>query len=421
MQEEADRYTNSLAIKASLGARGGSLSVLSDTLHAPVQSIRGGSLTVLSDTLRASVQNIRVTAELMIQAAASAPRGGPSPAPPPLEPAFRWAPGEGERLALLPIRHDDLWSYRKTLEALHWNAQEIDLTKDRNDWQSTRMADDERNFVKMQLAFFARIDIDVLDNLDENFGQEVDCLEARFYYAAQRDQECVHTESYSLQIEAVMEGAEREQVFNAVRTMPIIGKMRAWVKRWFDRAHPAGDRLVAWAGVEGVLFSSSFNGLQWLRERNLLPGITDANTMIVRDEGIHTLFTCLLVRKYLIARPSQERVEEIFGSLVELLDEFVRESLPVRLIGLNAELMTQYVRFQADCVIADMGYKPVYGVAANPCPYMDKLTLNEVAKVNFFEHRPNQYQNVTSTRSVLLRIDTTPVDDDEDKSDEGGR
>jgi ribonucleotide reductase beta subunit family protein with ferritin-like domain len=326
----------------------------------------------------------------------------------PRTPAFRWAPGEADRLSLLPIRHPDIWAFRKKIEALNWNAQEVDLTKDKLDWV-TRMNDDERHYVKYQLAFFTRVDIDVLDNLDANFGEEVDCLEAKMAYAAQKNQECVHAEAYNLQIEALMSGEEREEALNAVRTMPIIGRMRAWILTWFDRALPIGDRLVAFGVIEGVMFQGPFAGLQWLRERNLLPGVTEFNTFICRDEGIHTLLDCLIILVYLLARPSQERAEAIFASAIELIDYFVEEALPVRLIGMNVELMKQYVRFQADCVLRDMGYLPMYRVG-NPFPFMDKLTLNEVAKTNFFEKRATQYQSITKTGATRLIMDASPVE-----------
>lgn len=320
---------------------------------------------------------------------------------------FTWG-NEQDRLSLFPIKHPNIWDFRKTIEALHWTAQEVDLTRDRRDWD--RMDDDQKLFVKMQLAFFARIDIDVLNNLDENFGDEVDCMEAKMVYAAQKDQECVHAESYSLQIEAVLDGAERESVLNAVTTMPIITKMREWVLKWFNKTeYTIGDRLVAFAAVEGVLFSASFSALQWLRELNLLPGITAFNSFIVRDEGIHTLFTCLLVKSYLTNKPSQDRAHEIFKSVVELLYEFVEESLPVRLIGMNSELMREYVQFQADSVLRQMGYAPLFRVV-NPFKFMDKLSLNEVTKTNFFEHRPTQYQNITKASQSSLTLDDDPLD-----------
>jgi len=261
----------------------------------------------------------------------------------------------------------------------------------------------------MQSAFFATIDITVLENLDTNFSEEVNCMEVRMVYAAQKDQECVHAESYALQIMAVMDGKERSEVLNAIQTLPVIANLHNWVLQWFNSKITIGERLVAFAAVEGVLFSASFSALQWLRELNLLPGITDFNTFIVRDEGVHTLFACLLIRKYLRIRPSQKRVEEIFNGVVGVLDIFVTESLPVRMIGMNDLLMRQYVRFQADCVLLDMGYNPLFRVE-NPFKFMDKLTLNEVSKVNFFEGRVTQYQNITKAGQSKLGIDTTPVE-----------
>jgi ribonucleotide reductase beta subunit family protein with ferritin-like domain len=321
--------------------------------------------------------------------------------------AFNWQGDETTRIALFPIRHHDIWAYRKKIEALHWTAQEIDLSKDPIDWK-TKMNAEQRHFIMMQLAFFATIDIDVLKNLDVNFGEEVDCMEARMVYAAQKDQECVHAESYSLQIEAVIEPEMRDHVFSAVRTMPVIAKMRDWVLKWFDRATPICNRLVAFAAIEGILFSASFSAIQWLRELNLLPGITDFNSFIVRDEGIHTRFTCLLIKQYLHVRPTVEHVVEIITGVVHVLDDFVEESLPVRLIGMNCELMKQYVRFQSDCVSIDMGYAPIYCVD-NPFKFMDKLTLNEVAKVNFFEYRATQYQNISQAGQAKIAIDASEV------------
>jgi ribonucleotide reductase beta subunit family protein with ferritin-like domain len=358
----------------------------------------------MSDAPAALAAELRALADRLARLPAAAPP------PAPRARAFAWQAGEEDRVALLPIRHPDLWWFRKKMEGLHWTAQEVDLTRDKKDWLN-RLSKDERQFIKMQLAFFATIDIDVLRNISDNFGEEVDCLEARFVYAAQQEQECVHAESYGLQIEALLEGEERDTVLNAVRTLPAVGHMRAWVLRWFDAALPLGERLVAWAAVEGVLFSASFSGIQWLREKNALPGVTQFNEFIVRDEGLHTRHTCLLVRSYLLARPSPARVHAIFRSIVEVIDAFVDASLPVRLAGMNADLMKQYVRFQADCVIADMGFVPLSNVA-NPFPFMTKLVLNEVAKTNFFEHTPTQYQNVTTAGAVRLALDTSPVDDD---------
>ncbi len=322
---------------------------------------------------------------------------------------FKWAAGEAERTGLFPIKNPGVWKFRKQIEGTQWTAQEVDLSKDRADWEG-RMTEDERKFVRHQLAFFARADIDVLANLGSNFSKEVNCPEAEAFYAAQMHQEWVHAESYALQIEAVMAGAEREETLNAVRHFPAVAQLREWALTWAHRGAPVGERLVAWAFIEGVQFQGPFCALQWLRERGLLPGITEYNTFIMRDEGLHTLFTCLLVREHLVARPSQARAEEIFAGGMAAVDALVADSLPVRLVGINAELMGEYVRHQADRVLAAMGYAPLYQ-AANPFPFMDKLAFNEVAKTNFFERRPTQYQAVTRPGAARLALDATPVDD----------
>lgn len=317
---------------------------------------------------------------------------------------FLWLDDEENRTSLFPIIHDDIWQFRKTIEGLHWTAQEVDLSEDKTDWEK-KMNEDQRHFIKMQLAFFAQIDILVLDNLDENFGNEVDCLEAKMVYAAQKDQECTHAESYNLQVAAVMDGEERTKILNAVKTLPVVSNMKRWVKKWFDSSkYTIGERMVAFAAIEGVLFSASFASIQWLKELNLLKGIVAYNEFIVRDEGIHTLFTCLLIKKYLKNKPSQKRVEEIFAGVISVLDTFVESSLPVSMMGMNGALMKEYVRFQADCVITDMGYNAFTG-CKNPFRYMDKLTMNEVAKGNFFEVTITQYQNIVKDGASKLKID----------------
>jgi len=321
--------------------------------------------------------------------------------------AFRWSAAEAERIALRPILHQDIWDAYKRLEGLHWTAQDIDLAPDRADWR--RMTAEQQHFVKMQLAFFARVDIDVLGSI-ANLSEEVDCLESKFFFAAQAAQECVHAEAYTLQIEAVMEGAEREAVLNAVRTMPIIGRLRAWVMQWFDRRrHPLGVRLVAAALTEGLMFSSSFAALQWLRSLGLLPGITLYNDYISRDEWQHTRHWCVLIRVYLALLAEAEVVHEMVAGLIELLDAFIGEALPVRLIGMNDGLMRQYVRFQADCILYEMGYPRAYHVE-NPFRFMENLLLNEVSKPNFYEKPNTQYSSVIQAGASRLALDETPVD-----------
>lgn len=327
--------------------------------------------------------------------------------PAPGEPVFTWDEDEeARRISLLPIRHADLWALRKRLEAVTWDAQEVDNSRNKADW--VRMSPEQRRFVMFQLAFFARIDIDIFDHIEESLTSIVRCLEARSYYAAQGNQEMTHAESYSLQIESVMDGEERDRVLNAVKHFPIIANIQAWVLKWFRSDRPVGEKLIAFAAVEGVLFSASFSSLQWLREQNLLPGITTANEFIVRDEWIHTQFTCCLVRKYLREKPATGVAHEIFSEVVGVLDEFVTESLPVALIGMNAELMRTYVRYQADFVLQHMGYAPYYRVD-NPFKFMEKFVLNDVTKTNFFEDPGSQYQNISKESQMLLMIDSTPL------------
>lgn len=325
---------------------------------------------------------------------------------------FQWAPGERDRLALFPIRHPDIWAYRKKIEALHWTAQEVDISADKKDWE-TRMGPAERGFITTHLSYFARADADVLAAIGDSLGKIADCLEAKMVYSAQEDQECVHMESYALQIQAVLSGDEAERALNAVRHMPAVCQLREWVLKWTSSAVSHGERLIAFAAIEGVTFSASFCALQWLRGQNLLPGVTDYNTFISRDEAIHTAFTCLLVRKYLTTRPPAERAYEIFREAVAAVDILVNSSLPTALHNMNAPLMRQYVRFQADCVLADLGYARYYGVP-NPFPEMDNLALNETTKTSFFERGALQYQGVVSPEDSALRFESPLAAEDLD-------
>lgn len=317
---------------------------------------------------------------------------------------FWWEPEEKERIALFPILHDDLWQYWTLINGLHWTAQKVDLSRDRWDW-TAKMNENERRFIKYQLAFFVRIDIDVLDNIDKHFREELECMEVQMFYSAQLHQECVHIESYALQAQAVLDRKELEDVFLAVRNLPVVFMLRSWVMQWFNPRLPIGERLVAFGVVEGVLFSASFASLQWLREKNLLPGITDFNSYIARDEGIHTLFTCLLIKKYLVKKPTPARVKMIFESAIQTVNSFVDESLPVGLTGIDSPAMKTYVRFQADCVLNSMGYRSLYFVK-NPFPFMDKLSLNGHTKVNFFEKHNTAYQMPIHDDAGIFALDS---------------
>lgn len=322
--------------------------------------------------------------------------------------AFNWVEGEKLRKTLYPIKHPDIWEYRKTLEGLHWTAQEVNLEKDKTDWD--RMTPTQKLFVSGQLAFFASADIIVLSNLVNNFSKEVDCIEAEMVYAAQMDQECIHAEAYALQIEALIDGPEKERLLSAITTMSPVIMMHNWVETWMNAGIPVGERLAAFAAIEGVMFSASFCALQWLREKNLLPGVTTFNSFIARDEGIHTLYACMLINKYLAERPHKNRIKKIFDSLIAVIDIFIDETIPEGLESMNAPLMKTYVRFQADAVLQDMNYPKLWRVE-NPFSFMDKLALNEVGKVNFFERIVTQYSGITTEGASKFSFDTSLPDD----------
>jgi ribonucleotide reductase beta subunit family protein with ferritin-like domain len=320
--------------------------------------------------------------------------------------SFLWEHGEPGRTTLFPIRYDDIWQFRKVIERLHWVVEDVDTSRDREDWKS-RMTDDERHPVKYSLGLFAVFDNLVLKNLSR-LSEEVDCLEAQAFYSGQEDQESIHMEAYMLQIEAVARDEdEKAFMLNSIQTMPGVALLVKWAKHWMDRSLPFGECFVAFAVIEGVVFRGFFSILQWLRERNLLPGVTDFNAFIARDEGIHCLCACLILRKYMRNRPARSRVHAIIKSAIKAVSTMIDEALPKRLNGINADLVRQYVRFEADSVCAQMGYDIVYGVA-NPLKFMDKLTMNAVNKYNFFERRPNQYQG-SSEGAAVWKVDRSPI------------
>ena len=334
----------------------------------------------------------------------------PQPAIAESTPSFNWHPANASRDGVLfPILHHDIWDLRNKVEGSHWTAKEISMTQDAGHW--AKMDPSWRLAVKYQLAFFATIDGDVLDNIDRHFIEEINCLEAKCFYASQAEQECVHMESYAVQIATLFDGAEREQTFRAVRTMPSVGRMRDWVVKWSASSRPIAERLVAFAAIEGVLFCASFCVLQWLREHNLLPGITGYNEFISRDEWTHTQFSCLLVRQYATNPPPATVAHEIMESIVDVIDGFVADALPGEgLPGLTAPEMNRYVRFQADSVLGLMGYPPVWQ-AINPFEFMDKLALNHGSKTNFFERKGTQYQSVQSAGQAEFAL-APPADED---------
>ena len=292
------------------------------------------------------------------------------------------------RFVLFPIVHDDIWSFYKRAEASFWTAEEIDLSPDLIDWEN-KLTEDERHFVKHVLAFFAASDGIVNENLAEHFLSEVQYTEAKFFYGFQVAMENVHSETYSLLIDTYIKGtAEKAHLFNAIDTLDCVKKKSDWALRWIDEGSFA-ERLVAFAAVEGIFFSGSFCSIFWLKKRGLMPGLSFSNELISRDEGLHCDFACLLYNNHLNNKLSKEQVQKIITDAVEIEKEFVTDAIPVRLIGMNSELMGQYIEFVADRLLNELGNEKVYNTS-NPFDFMDMISIQ--GKTNFFEKRVGEYQ-----------------------------
>lgn len=292
-----------------------------------------------------------------------------------------------DRFVLFPIQHADIWEYYKKAEASFWTAEEIDLSQDLKDWEN--LTDNERHFIKHVLAFFAASDGIVNENLAENFVAEVQYTEAKFFYGFQIAMENVHSETYSLLIDTyVKEPKEKNMLFNAIDTMDCVKKKADWALRWIDEGSYA-ERLIAFAAVEGIFFSGSFCSIFWLKKRGLMPGLTFSNELISRDEGLHCDFACLLYNSHLKNKLPQQTITDIIADAVRIEQEFVTDSLPVNLIGMNADLMRQYIEFVADRLLNELGCPKLYN-ATNPFDFMEMISLQ--GKTNFFEKRVGDYQ-----------------------------
>lgn len=292
------------------------------------------------------------------------------------------------RFVLFPIQHDDIWAEYKKSEACIWTAEEIDLTEDLVDW-NTKLTEDERFFIKHVLAFFAASDGIVNENLAENFVKEVQYTEAKFFYGFQIMMENIHSETYSLLIDTyIKDNKEKDYLFNALETFPPVKKKAEWALRWIDNGSFA-ERLIAFAAVEGIFFSGSFCSIFWLKKRGLMPGLTFSNELISRDEGMHCDFACLLYNDHIVNKLPNDTVKTIITEAVEMEKEFVVDSIPVALIGMNATLMCQYIEFVADRLLVALRQEKIYN-AENPFPWMDLISLE--GKTNFFEKRVGDYQ-----------------------------
>ncbi len=290
------------------------------------------------------------------------------------------------RFVLFPIKYADMWDMYKKQVAVFWKAEEIDLSKDYIDWE--KLNDDEKYFIKNILAFFAGSDGIVLENLAERFMSEVQIPEARCFYGFQLMMENIHSETYSLLIDSyVKDKEEKIKLFNAIDTIPCVSKKAKWAQKWISSDTIFSKRLIAFAAVEGIFFSGSFCAIFWLKNRGLMPGLTFSNELISRDEGLHTDFAVLLYG-YIVNKLKQEEIEKIICDAVNIEKEFITESLPCNLIGMNRDLMIEYIEFVADRLIVQLGYKRVYN-SKNPFPFMEMISLE--GKTNFFEKRVGEY------------------------------
>ena len=294
---------------------------------------------------------------------------------------------DDNRFVMFPIKHNDIWEmYKKQIDCF-WRAEEIDLSKDLTNWES--LNGDEKHFISMILAFFAASDGIVLENLAQRFMSEIQVSEARAFYGFQIAMENIHSQTYSLLIETyIKDGEEKHKLFNAIEHFPCIKKKSDWAQKWIhDNRSSFATRLVAFACVEGIFFSGAFCSIYWLKKRGLMPGLTFSNELISRDEALHCEFAILLYSK-LLKKIDKARIHELIKEAVDIETEFICEALPCRLIGMNSELMSQYIRFVADRLCVQLGYKKIYNVS-NSFDFMELISLE--GKTNFFERKVGEY------------------------------
>jgi ribonucleoside-diphosphate reductase beta chain len=290
------------------------------------------------------------------------------------------------RFVLFPLQHHDIWAYYKKEEASFWTAEEIDLSADLADWE--KLNEGEKHFVKHVLAFFAASDGIVNENLAENFVSEVQYTEAKFFYGFQIMMENIHSETYSLLIDTyIKDKEEQNHLFNAIDTVPAVQKKADWALKWIG-SESFVERLIAFAAVEGIFFSGSFCSIFWLKKRGLMPGLSFSNELISRDEGMHTDFAVHLYNNHIENKLSKDRIIEIIDSALTIEKEFITEALPVSLIGMNSELMKQYLEYVSDRLLMDLGVGKIYN-SDNPFDFMKNIAMEN--KTNFFEKRVSEY------------------------------
>lgn len=309
-----------------------------------------------------------------------------------------------DRFVLFPIKYESIWKAYKNQMACFWTAEEIDLSKDLNDWED-KMTENERHFIKYVLAFFAGSDGIVLENLNKRFCNDIQIAEVRCFYTFQAAMENIHSETYSLLIDSYIRSEEEKNyLFNAIENIPVIEKKAKWAQRWIeDKEANFATRLLAFCCVEGLFFSGSFCSIFWLKKRGLLPGLTFSNELISRDEGMHCDFAILLYGM-LNNKLDQAVVHNLFREAVQIEKEFITEAIPCNLIGMNADMMKQYIEYVCDRLLKQLDYEPIFN-SQNPFDFMELISLE--GKTNFFEKRVSEYSLAMDTNGVEF-------DDDED-------
>jgi len=300
-----------------------------------------------------------------------------------------------ERFTMFPIKYNAVWEMYKKAEASFWTAEEVDLSDDMKHWEG--LTKDEKHFVSHVLAFFAASDGIVLENLGVRFMKEVQIPEARAFYGFQIAIENIHSEMYSLLIDQyIKDPVEKNHLFRAIDTIPCVKKKADWALKWIESSDSFAERLLAFACIEGIFFSGSFCSIYWLKKRGLMPGLTFSNELISRDEGLHRDFACLLY-SMLNNKPSEETVRAIVKEAVEIEKEFVCDSLPCALVGMNQNMMSDYIEYVADHLFASLGMTKEYNTA-NPFDWMELISLQ--GKTNFFEKRVGEYQKAGVMNSI---------------------
>jgi ribonucleoside-diphosphate reductase subunit M2 len=293
------------------------------------------------------------------------------------------------RYVMFPVKDEDIWKMYKKQVDCFWRAEEVDLSKDLGDW--SKLNDDEKYFISMVLAFFAASDGIVMENLATRFMADVQLAEARAFYGFQIAMENIHSEMYSILIDTYIKDREtRGKLFSAITTFPCIQKKADWARKWIQHDSSTksfATRLIAFACVEGIFFSSSFAAIYWIKKRGLMPGLTLSNEFISRDEALHTEFAIMLYGK-LLEKLDKTDAQNIVREAVEIEKEFITVALPCRLIGMNMKLMSQYVEFVGDRLCVQLGVPKIYG-AANPLDFMELISVD--SKVNFFERTNSEY------------------------------